>query len=117
MKHSLQNLCVHVFRLTVVIVCYLLTVKSLEVEIRVEGRVHLVFDCDRDKLCFVVLAMGRLKGIPTVLSPDLLHALSSMGHGDEIGECMAASFCSNIRYRNVHVQNNHSTAQSKTVVI
>ncbi|XP_033611561.1 fucose mutarotase isoform X2 [Cryptotermes secundus] len=28
--------------------------------------------------------MGRLKGIPTVLQPDLLHALSSMGHGDEI---------------------------------
>merc|ERR1712071_514441 len=29
-------------------------------------------------------AMGRLKGIPAILSPDLLHALSSMGHGDEI---------------------------------
>ena len=28
--------------------------------------------------------MGRLKGIPAVLSPDLLHALASMGHGDEI---------------------------------
>ena len=25
-----------------------------------------------------------LKGIPKILSPDLLHALSSMGHGDEI---------------------------------
>ena len=25
-----------------------------------------------------------LKGIPKCLSPDLLHALSSMGHGDEI---------------------------------
>ncbi|KAK7464551.1 hypothetical protein BaRGS_00008015 [Batillaria attramentaria] len=25
-----------------------------------------------------------LKGIPRVLSPDLLHVLSSMGHGDEI---------------------------------
>ena len=29
--------------------------------------------------------MGRLKGISTLLSPDLLHTLSSMGHGDEIG--------------------------------
>jgi len=28
--------------------------------------------------------MGRLKGISTLLSPDLLHALASMGHGDEI---------------------------------
>merc|ERR1712136_646079 len=28
--------------------------------------------------------MGRLKGISAILSPDLLHALSSMGHGDEI---------------------------------
>ena len=25
-----------------------------------------------------------LKGIPKILSPDMLHALSSMGHGDEI---------------------------------
>ena len=25
-----------------------------------------------------------LKGVPKVLSPDILHALSSMGHGDEI---------------------------------
>ncbi|XP_067014840.2 fucose mutarotase [Anabrus simplex] len=28
--------------------------------------------------------MGRLKGIPTILSPELLHVLASMGHGDEI---------------------------------
>ncbi|XP_067014838.2 fucose mutarotase [Anabrus simplex] len=28
--------------------------------------------------------MGRLKGIPTIISPELLHVLSSMGHGDEI---------------------------------
>merc|ERR1711973_173339 len=28
--------------------------------------------------------MGRLKGIPKILSPDLLHAIASMGHGDEI---------------------------------
>jgi hypothetical protein len=35
-----------------------------------------------------VQSMGRLKGIPTVLSPDLLHALSSIGYGDEIGEYM-----------------------------
>jgi L-fucose mutarotase len=25
-----------------------------------------------------------LKGIPKILTPDVLHALSSMGHGDEI---------------------------------
>ncbi|CAM1324575.1 FUOM (predicted) [Pycnogonum litorale] len=28
--------------------------------------------------------MGRLKGIPAILSPDLLHVLSSMGHGDHL---------------------------------
>ena len=28
--------------------------------------------------------MGRLKGVPSVLSPDLLHTLALMGHGDEI---------------------------------
>ena len=28
--------------------------------------------------------MGRLKGISPIISPDLLHALSSMGHGDTI---------------------------------
>jgi L-fucose mutarotase len=27
---------------------------------------------------------GRLKGIPKILSPDLLHALMSMGHSDKI---------------------------------
>lgn len=25
-----------------------------------------------------------LKGVPKCLTPDILHALSSMGHGDEI---------------------------------
>ena len=29
--------------------------------------------------------MGRLKGISPLLSPDLLHTLCSMGHGDELG--------------------------------
>jgi len=29
--------------------------------------------------------MGRLKGISPLLSPDLLHTLASMGHGDELG--------------------------------
>ncbi|XP_055464891.1 fucose mutarotase isoform X2 [Psammomys obesus] len=29
--------------------------------------------------------MVALKGIPTVLSPELLFALARMGHGDEIG--------------------------------
>ncbi|XP_046448446.1 fucose mutarotase-like [Daphnia pulex] len=28
--------------------------------------------------------MGRLKGISPLLSPDLLHTLCSMGHGDEL---------------------------------
>ena len=28
--------------------------------------------------------MGRLKGIPKILSPELLHTIASMGHGDEI---------------------------------
>lgn len=27
-----------------------------------------------------------LKGIPSVISPKLLYALSSAGHGDEIGK-------------------------------
>ncbi len=27
-----------------------------------------------------------LKGVPFILSPDLLHVLASAGHGDEIGE-------------------------------
>lgn len=30
--------------------------------------------------------MVALKGIPKVLSPELLFALARMGHGDEIGE-------------------------------
>ena len=29
--------------------------------------------------------MGRLKGVSALISPDLLHTLASMGHGDEIG--------------------------------
>jgi len=28
--------------------------------------------------------MGRLKGVPSILSPDLLHLLASTGHGDRI---------------------------------
>ena len=28
--------------------------------------------------------MGRLKRIPKILSPELLHTIASMGHGDEI---------------------------------
>ncbi|KAJ3610326.1 hypothetical protein NHX12_022419 [Muraenolepis orangiensis] len=28
--------------------------------------------------------MGVLKGVPSILSPDLLYALARMGHGDEI---------------------------------
>lgn len=29
--------------------------------------------------------MVVLKGIPSVLSPELLYALAKMGHGDELG--------------------------------
>merc|ERR1711862_843199 len=36
------------------------------------------------KLKFLKKTMGRLKGIPKILSPELLHAIASMGHGDEI---------------------------------
>ena len=28
--------------------------------------------------------MGRLKGIPKIISPELLYTIASMGHGDEI---------------------------------
>uniref|UniRef100_UPI00398EF5F2 fucose mutarotase n=1 Tax=Pristiophorus japonicus TaxID=55135 RepID=UPI00398EF5F2 len=28
--------------------------------------------------------MGRLKGVPSIISPDLLYTLAKMGHGDEI---------------------------------
>ena len=28
--------------------------------------------------------MGVLKGVPRILSPDLLRTLAAMGHGDEI---------------------------------
>lgn len=34
--------------------------------------------------------MVALKGIPKVLSPELLFALARMGHGDEIGELLAS---------------------------
>ena len=33
---------------------------------------------------FLTQATTMLKGIPSLLTPDLLHALASMGHGDEI---------------------------------
>lgn len=29
--------------------------------------------------------MVVLKGIPSILSPELLYALAKMGHGDELG--------------------------------
>ena len=32
-----------------------------------------------------------LRKIPKVVSPDLLHALCSMGHGDEIGVWLSAN--------------------------
>ena len=30
--------------------------------------------------------MGKLKGVPDILSPDILHLLAVTGHGDEICE-------------------------------
>lgn len=33
----------------------------------------------------LVASMVVLKGIPSVLSPELLYALAKMGHGDELG--------------------------------
>lgn len=33
--------------------------------------------------------MGRLKGISPLISPELLHTLCSMGHGDELGKWIA----------------------------
>ncbi|XP_056387196.1 fucose mutarotase isoform X3 [Hyla sarda] len=35
-------------------------------------------------LCFLAFAMVVLKGVPSVLSPELLYVLARMGHGDEI---------------------------------
>lgn len=35
-----------------------------------------------------------LKGIPAIISPDLLHVLARMGHGDEIGRVMMEFFVS-----------------------
>lgn len=89
------------------IVCYLFKAKSLLAEIMAEGHARIwslfVRETGCACSCFVQLTMGRLKGIPTVLSPDLLHALSSMGHGDEIGECVAISyFPLTIRYDAIH---------------
>ena len=34
--------------------------------------------------------MGKLKGIPHILSPDILHLLAVTGHGDEIGKCQVS---------------------------
>lgn len=33
----------------------------------------------------LALSMVVLKGIPSILSPELLYALAKMGHGDELG--------------------------------
>lgn len=38
----------------------------------------------------VVSSMVVLKGIPSVLSPELLYALAKMGHGDELGMFFSA---------------------------
>lgn len=34
---------------------------------------------------FAATSMVVLKGIPSVLSPEVLYALAKMGHGDELG--------------------------------
>jgi hypothetical protein len=69
-------------------------------EIRRQGRSACCFQTGTH-LYIVVPAMGRLKGIPAILQPDLLHALSSMGHGDEIGECRYISFIPEHTYQEV----------------
>jgi len=42
--------------------------------------------------------MGRLKGISPLLSPDLLHTLSSMGHGDELGNFLNRKYVKNTMF-------------------
>ncbi len=42
--------------------------------------------------------MGRLKGISPLLSPDLLHTLSSMGHGDELGNFFKREYVKNTMF-------------------
>lgn len=43
-------------------------------------------DCSHfDTLLSTANKMVVLKGIPSVLSPELLYALARMGHGDELG--------------------------------
>jgi L-fucose mutarotase/ribose pyranase (RbsD/FucU family) len=44
---------------------------------------------------------GRLRNIPGVLSPDLLHALASMGHGDDIGKEATFFFSTRYEIRNI----------------
>jgi len=39
-----------------------------------------------DRFVFREYNIMPLKGIPFILSPDLLHALCAAGHGDEIGK-------------------------------
>jgi hypothetical protein len=49
------------------------------------------------------VTMGRLKGIPTAVT-RMLHALSSMGHEDEIGEYMCTCKSSATSRTCVHAQ-------------
>jgi L-fucose mutarotase/ribose pyranase (RbsD/FucU family) len=37
-----------------------------------------------------------LKGIPNTISPDLMHALMSTGHGDEIVATSETALCANL---------------------
>ena len=63
--------------------------------------------------------MGRLKRIPKILSPELLHTIASMGHGDEIvladSNFPAASCCTEgeikVWFSSKKDLNKHSLAQ------
>ena len=45
---------------------------------------HIKLHASRLFTSIVHISEMVLKGIPSILSPDLLHALASMGHGDKI---------------------------------
>ena len=51
------------------------------------------------RVCLVLLVeMVVLKGIPSILTPELLYALAKMGHGDELGKQLISSRPQTITY-------------------
>ncbi|XP_077310978.1 fucose mutarotase isoform X4 [Lithobates pipiens] len=56
--------------------------------------------------------MVVLKGIPSVLSPELLYTLARMGHGDEIGETPGEGNC-----RLVNAERDSTKLQSQAAVM